>query len=191
MNIEELREKWHRDAEQMVDWHDKAGDLMAVLEEARAELASKSPKNPNKVLVDQMAILAKERDDARAEAAFSISEYNALARRADDLTGQLFAAKAKLAESRRAWVADWDILNNRTVKVEADWKSALETNKRLTAERDDARSEFLKATQSGKWAYAVSLEAQIESLLAELNLAMDSGNWIHVNQALKIAKGRL
>lgn len=191
MNINELREQWHRDAEQAHDWHEAAWHLMRELEIARNELASKSTENPNKVLVDQNCHLVKERNDARAEAAFAISEHNALARRVDDLTGQLFAAKAKLAESRRAWVADWDILNNRTIKVEADWKSALETNKRLTAERDDARSEFLEATQSGKWAYAVSLEAQIESLLAELNLAMDSGNWIHVNQALKIAKGRL
>lgn len=100
------------------------------------------------------------------------------------LKAEALLAQAKLAESRRTWVTDWDIANNRAIKAEAELT-------KVRIERDEARREFLRATESHKWKYAAHLEARIESVTATLEEAMASGNWVHVNQALKIAKGKL
>lgn len=101
------------------------------------------------------------------------------------LKAEALLAQAKLAESRRTWVTDWDIANNRAIKAEAELT-------KVRIERDGARRDFLRATESHKWKYAADLEARIESVVVTLEEAMTSGgNWVHVNQALKIAKGKL
>lgn len=183
MNIEELREQWHRDADHGTDWHEQAWHLMAELDEARSELASR-PKS----LADYWAGRAKKAElhlgQAQNEASAAIAGYNDLARRVDDLAGQLAAEKRVLADSRRSWEKDWKIADERATKAEAErdeargelgameasLKFALETNKRLKAEmgslRDLNGDNWRRAEERN--ATVAQRDAQIESLAAEI-----------------------
>lgn len=159
MNINELREKWHRDAEQAHDWHGAAWDLM------------------------------RELDDARTECARAVAGYNDLARRVDDLAGQLAAERRVLADSRRRE----ESLRLELGATKASLNFALETNKRLKAERDAADTSLAALLNNGgdDGARVRILEARLKSVVAELELVRDTGNYVWaVNRALRIARGK-
>lgn len=145
------------------DWQkSKIGRLYDELNEVRGELQAKMASLD--FSVENGKRLIAELDEVR-----KMKDNSPCMQRALD-------AEAKLAEVREA--------HSTTVAI------AGAENKRLMAERDEARRDFLKATESHKWKYAAHLEARLEAVVAALEEAMASGNWVHVNQTLKIAKGQ-
>lgn len=124
MNINELREKWHRDSE-TADWHEAAWELMRELDEARTEIV-RLHNDP-----DHWAERAK-RAESNREILFR--ERDELKRLNDSLARECIV----LADQRNAARGDLGAM-------EASLKFALETNKRLKAELDDARTECARA----------------------------------------------
>lgn len=178
ITVEDGADSWVR--------HDSKAALdMASRERDKLKAEITDLQGRNDWQVGKIRQLDRELDEVRGDLQAMQASLDFSLETNERLKAEALLAQAKLAESRRTWVADWDIANNRAIKAEAELT-------KVRIERDGARRDFLRATESHKWKYAADLEARIESVVVTLEEAMTSGgNWVHVNQALKIAKGKL
>lgn len=162
------------------DWpdHPSATEWQNMCDRAKAaEAKVVDLQGRNAWQVGKIRQLDQERDAAMAFAEFAKAKIERLTRERNAADRQ-FAA----------------LLNNdkTVVRLAEECETFLRDVRRAYAERDEAQREVLRLDATGGRKYAADLEARIESVVVTLEEAMTSGgNWVHVNQALKIAKGKL
>lgn len=132
---------------------------------------------------EALDMASRERDKLKVEIA-NLKERNDWQK---SKIGRLYDELVEVRGELQAKMASLDFSVENGKRLTEECETFLRDARRAYAERDEAR---LDATGGRK--YAADLEARLEAVTAALQEAVAyEGRWVHVEQALKIAKGKL